>query len=376
MQINNKMHKVIAHIDLSSLRYNLDWLKTRLFPKTKILGMVKCNAYGHGAPEVATEIANLVAAFGVANIDEGLELRAAGIFTPIVVLQGFADAAELLLMDKYKLETVIHNQEQLTILEKLSLKNLLSVWCKIDTGLHRLGFSPQEAVNAMCTLLQNPNVQKPLQIMTHFSSADDLFGSETAEQFGCFQATMKNLDLLSTRAPACQFSLANSAAILNWPELCVDVVRPGILLYGASPLSDKTGTDLGLKPVMTLKSQLIAIHDLQKGDRVSYGGSFTCPEPMRVGIVAIGYGSGYPRGAKNGTPILINGEICPLIGRVAMDMLCVDLRPCSAACIGATAILWGEGLPIEQVAQHNDTIAHELFAHLTARVHYSFITPS
>ena len=357
------MHRVTAEINLAALRHNATWIKKRIGDKAKILAMVKCNAYGHGAEKVAQAIFDRVDALGVTNIDEAVFLRNAKISTPIVVMQGFIDQDELSLFDQYKLESVVHNTEQLELLEKVRLKNPLTVWCKIDTGLRRLGFSAHDFEKIYPALQNNPNIRKPLRFITHFSDAGDISKSETIEQYRSFTDTLK-----SSVKDFAEVSMSNSAAILNWPEITNDWARPGILLYGISPIKHKNGLDLGLMPAMTLKSRIIAIRDVKKGDKIGYGGIFVCEKPMRIGVIAIGYGSGYARLTKNGAPILINGKICHLVGRVSMDMLCVDLKNALNVKIGDEAILWGKDLPIEKVAPFAGTIPYELITHLTARV--------
>jgi len=355
----------IAHIDLQALHYNLAQIK-KLTPQAKILAMVKSNAYGHGAVPVAKSLENSIDAFGVIFVKEALALHGAGIKKTIVVLTGFFDSEELITISNLGFNTVIHNFEQLEILAKTKLIKPLQVWFKIDTGMHRLGFQPHEVLRAYKLLQDNPQVKKPLYLMTHFSDADEITHAKTLKQLACFTSVTKDLAGIKC--------LSNSSAILQWPEAHSEWVRPGITMYGVSPIANKTGADFGLKPVMTLTSRLIAVHQLNKGETVGYGSTWTCSEDMSVGIISIGYGDGYPRNTRPGTPILINGVRCNLIGRVAMDMTAVDLRPLPNAKVGDIATMWGNKLPIEEVAQGSDSIAYELFCRMTQRVHFEYLT--
>lgn len=348
----------IAKINLEALQRNLQQVR-KLAPSSKIIAMIKSNGYGHGLLHVAKAL-NDVDAFGVACLGEGLLLRQAGIKKRTVLLRGFNDATELTQIMKHDLDTVIHNQEQLQVLAQTKLDKPIAIWLKIDTGMHRLGFLPEEITTVYQQLQQNPKIQQPFQIMTHFADADNAAKDTTNNQLAVFAQ-------LTNHMPEPK-SIANSAGIINWPEAHADWIRPGIMLYGVSPLADKSGLDLNLKPVMTLQSSLINIKQLKKGDYVGYGGTWQCPEAMQVGVVAIGYGDGYPRHAQNGTPVLINDQECPLIGCVSMDMLTVDLRNNSTAKCGDIVTLWGEDLPVERIATYADTISYELLCGITTRV--------
>lgn len=361
------IHPTIAHIDLAALRHNVAQIKQQA-PHSKILAMVKANAYGHGAVEVSHALENYIDAFGVIFLKEAHNLFATGIKKPIVILSGFFDADELQEINQCGFATVIHNFEQLAIFEQAPLAKPQEVWLKIDTGMHRLGFQPAEVAAIYAKLMQHPQVIKPLHLMTHFSDADDRTKAKTLEQLACFTETTRTLEGIK--------SLANSSAILNFTAAHGAWVRPGITLHGVSPISEQTGKTLNLRPVMTLTSRLITTHDLHKGDTVGYGGTWVCPEDMRIGIVAIGYGDGYPRNSRQGAPILINGVRCPLIGKVAMDMTTVDLRPLPSAKVGDTAILWGRGLPIEEVARFSEISPYEMFSRITQRVLYKYYARS
>ena len=354
-------YPAVARIDLSALLHNLASIK-KMVPQSKILAMVKGNGYGHGAVTIAQALVGQVAMLGVVCISEALKLYNAGINAPIVILKGFFDANDLAIIDRCKFATVIHNQTQLDILAQAKLQHPLHVWLKIDTGMHRLGFPLAVVKGAYQQLIANENVVKPVYLMTHLSDADDVTSAKTHAQVRYFHEVVAGLDGA--------FCIANSSAILNWREAHTEWVRPGITLYGVSPVASLPADKLGLIPVMTLVSRLITIHNLKKGDTVGYGSTWACPEDMRVGIVDIGYGDGYPRCIKTGMPVLIHGKKLPLIGRVAMDMINVDLRHCPEAKIGDEVILWGKGLPIEEVATFTDTVSYELFCRLTSRLHF------
>ncbi len=356
-------YSAIARINLNAIAHNFAQVR-KLAPQRKIMAMVKSNAYGHGLLPITKTLIG-ADAFGVACLNEALALRKANITQRIVVMRGFSDANELSLISKNNLEVVIHCKEQLKILAQTKLSNFISIWLKIDTGMHRLGFAIDKAKKVYQELERNPKIQKPIYIMTHLADADDLSKATTKKQLNCF-----------SQFDAHPNSIANSAGIIGWPDSQADWVRPGIMLYGVSPFADKIGTDLGLQPVMTLQSKLIAIKNLKKGDKIGYGGTWKCPENMPVGVVAIGYGDGYPRHAENGAPVLVNGKKCKLVGCVSMDMLTVDLCNNPRAKINDPVILWGEGLPVEYIAKSANTIAYELFCKVTQRVKFDYLKKS
>lgn len=345
-----------ALVDAQALRHNLARVR-ELAPATRIMAVIKANAYGHGLSFAARALRG-ADAFGVASIEEALELRAAGVEQPISLLEGFFEASELDAIAEYRLTPVIHNAAQLWDLEHASVRGI-ETWLKIDTGMHRLGFAPLDVRDAM-RRLQSCDAVADIRLMSHLANADNKFDNTTRQQTDVFTAVTKEYE--------CERSLANSAAIAAWPQTHLDWVRPGIMLYGASPLVGVSAAALKLKPVMTLESALIAVHRLRKGDAVGYGGDFVCPEDMRVGVVAIGYGDGYPRQMRPGAPVLIAGRRAALIGRVSMDMIHVDLREHPQAQIGERVLLWGPGLPVEEVATHANTIAYSLFCGVTPRI--------
>lgn len=345
-------------IDLAAVKNNLQQIK-RMAPGCAVMAMVKSNAYGHGLERIARCLPE-ADALGVACLEEGLQLRTAGIENPIVLMEGLFTEDELQKTLDGNFTLVVHHLSQVEMLEKNGHLPAFPVWLKIDTGMHRLGFKPDDFSSIYSRLMNCSSVKKPIGLMTHFAESDSIDRAPTLQQIEIFNQVTANLE-----GPR---SLANSAGIIAWPSAHADWVRPGIILYGSSPFVGHRGVEHHLQPVMTLQSQLMAIHHLQKGSKIGYGGIWTCPEDMRVGVVAIGYGDGYPRHARNGTPVLINGRHCPLVGRVSMDMLTVDLRTQPDAKIGDPVVLWGSGLPVETVAEQSDTNSYELLTRITQRV--------
>ena len=350
-----------AVIDLAALKHNLQ-ISRQVAPHSKHMAIIKAHAYGHGMVRIAQAL-DEADAFGVAIIEEAIPLREAGISKPILLLEGINAEPDLTLVRAYSLDCVIHHESQLKLLESTT-GDPINVWLKIDTGMHRLGFKPEQAM-AVYERLQNCEVVKQVvAVMTHLANADDLADDFTRQQIQLFNESVTSCG--ATR------SIANSAGILAWPASHCDWVRPGIMLYGVNPFVAGTQTSYELRPVMTLQSELIAVNRFKKGDQVGYGGTWTCPEDMSVGVVAIGYGDGYPRHAPSGTPVLVNGRRVQLIGRVSMDMVTVDLRQQVAAKPGDPVILWGPGLPVEEVAECAGTIAYELLCSVTNRVQFEY----
>ncbi len=307
-------------------------------------------------------------AFAVACLEEGLALREAGVNRPILLLEGVFEAMELPLCARHDLQIAVHHPEQALMLERARLARPVRVWLKLDTGMHRLGLEPDTAPTLFQRLRQSPAVVPDIGWMSHLARADERDCDYTLRQLQLFEAA--TADLPGER------SLANSAGILGWPQTHFDWVRPGIMLYGASPFVDSLAADEGLQPVMTFHTRLISIKRLRKGEPVGYGGTWRCPEDMDVGVAAVGYGDGYPRHAPSGTPVLINGRETPLIGRVSMDMITLDLRGHPEARLDDRVTLWGGGLPVERIAQAAGTIAYPLLCGITARVRREVIERS
>jgi alanine racemase len=346
---------VLASIDLSALRRN--FAQIRAFASgSRVAAVVKADAYGHGIRRILPALAD---ADGLAllNIEDAVLLREAGYGRRILLLEGAFDREELDVAARLGLHVVIHCDEQIGQLESLAPGAVVHVHLKLNSGMNRLGFVPGAFERALARLRVHPAVAS-LTLMTHFACADDGRGVEA--QIECF-------DRAAGDSPFEQ-SLANSAALIRFPAARRDWVRPGIVLYGATPFEDRSAADLGLAPVMTLTSRLIAVQDLRAGDHVGYGQTFTAPRSMRVGVVACGYADGYPRHAPTGTPIVVGDVRTVTTGRVSMDMLMVDLSNCPGAGVGTPVTLWGEGMPVDEVALSAGTIGYELLCALAPRV--------
>lgn len=347
-------------IDKQALKHNFQRTK-ELAPNSKIMAIIKADAYGHGLVRVAETLSD-VDAFGVACLEEAEQLRAASVTTPIILLEGPHKAIDLSRIAELELDIVIHNLHQLTMLEQAKINYQFSVWVKLDTGMHRLGF-PLDIFNQVIERLTACSiVTNPFRLMTHLATANEKEHPLIQKQLDRFRQVCHDVKAEKT--------IANSAAILSYPETHVEWIRPGLMLYGVSPLAGSHASEHGLKPVMTLESELITIQHLNKGEPVGYGATWSCPEDMPVGVVAAGYGDGFPRHAKSGTPVLVNGIRCSLIGRASMDMLTIDLRNQPDARIGDRVVLWGESLPIEEVAQYAETIPYELLCGVHKRLEF------
>lgn len=356
------MREAQLGISRQALHHNLRCVRAAA-PYARVLAMVKADAYGHGATLVAETLAESDG-FGVAFLEEALALRAAGVQQPISILEGVFSEIEMFEAVRQNFSVVVHQEEQIRLLEACRLSGPIDVWLKVDTGMHRLGFSPEAAVMAF-SRINAARVVSNVGLFTHFAAADDLESPLTEKQITRFRAVQQLVSKGGER-PVLD-SLANSAAILALPATHGAWVRPGIMLYGCSPFADRSAEELGLRPVMTLTSRLIAVRALKKGEAVGYGATWVAEQDTNIGVVAIGYGDGYPRHARNGTPVLVDGHRVPLVGRVSMDMITVDLGnlPVSA---GAHCLLWGDGLSADEVAAHAGTISYELFCKITARV--------
>ena len=345
-----------ALLDLKALRANLERVRN-LAPRSKVLAVIKANAYGHGLLRVARTL-EAAEGFAVARVEEGIALRQALVPQRIVVLQGFLDPEQLKAHGYWRLEPVIHTPSQIEMLLRTKAR-ALRVWLKLDSGMHRLGLSAEEFPKALARLL-SLLPKSAITLMTHLACAENLEDPATAAQLAVF-------DRLTSRY-GLQRSSANSAAILAWPESHADWVRPGLMLYGVSPFAERSASEIGLTPVMTLKSRVIAVKTVAKGERVGYGGSWIAPRPSRLGIVAVGYGDGYPREVSPQAKVLIEGRRVPLVGRVSMDMLHVDLTDFPELKVGTEVTLWGEGLPVEEVARWAGTIPYTLLCRVAPRV--------
>ena len=347
-----------ALIRLAALEHNLNVIR-RAAPGAKVMAVIKANAYGHGMLAVAQHLSG-VDAFAVARLPEALQLREAGIDTPIVLLSGVLSLEEMQQATQQRLDIVVHCREQLELLEASSASPA-TVWLKFDTGMNRLGFHPDEAASLISSLQRNKAVAA-LRLMTHLACADEVGNADTEKQLEKFRPVISSFDGA--------VSIANSPATLGWSAFANagdefgftgdHWIRTGIALFGVSPFEDRSAADLGLKPVMQFEARLIAKKSLQAGARVGYKGRHTSATDTTLGVIAAGYGDGYTRHFRDGTPILINGRRVPMIGNVSMDMIAVDLGPQAKDAIGDIAILWGDGLPVEEVASYADAIPYEL----------------
>lgn len=355
-----------ASIDLAAFRHNYHVAKAQS-PHSQAVAIIKADAYGHGAVKLAHSLKD-ADAFGVACIEEAIELREAGIKQPILLLEGFFEESELELISKYDFWSAVHSQAQIDAVARQPDSYRFHIWLKLDSGMHRLGFSPQDypaAFEQLSALSQVVNIVH----MTHFACADELDKSMTQNQLQTCEATFAPL---KTQAS----SFANSAATLAHPSSHSDqfngYTRPGIMLYGADPLSHSNPASEQLIPVMTLTSKIIAIREVKAQDSVGYGERYQCERDMKIGTVAIGYADGYPRHAKDGTPVMVNGVSTQLVGRVSMDMLTVDLTDIPDVEIGSTVELWGKNVKTAEVAHYCDTIPYTLFTGITRRVHKEY----
>ena len=344
-----------ATFDLAALKHNLA-VARRLAGGASTMAVIKANAYGHGLLRVAKALGE-AEGFALLELDDAVRLREAGYRQRILLLEGCFTEGELPVAVHHQLTVMVHAREQLHMLQALPAKDKLEVFLKFNTGMNRLGFPVEQAGEVIEKTKSLPCIAR-IVLTTHFADA---------EGPGGIQRQMREFNSCVAR-PDYELSLANSAALLRFPEARGNWVRPGLMLYGASPLQDISAEKLGLKPVMTLKSEVIAIQKLKPGDTVGYGGVFTADHDMRIGVIACGYADGYPRQAANGVSVLIEGTRVPIAGRVSMDMLCVDLTHVPHARVGSPVVLWGEGLPIEEVAAHAGTVSYELMCALAARV--------
>jgi alanine racemase len=353
------MRPIKATISQSALQHNLAIVKNHT-PQSRIMAVVKANGYGHGLMNVVHGLSD-ADGFAVLGINEAIDLREAGFEQTILLLEGAFSVFELDIAAGFGFDVVVHSAPQVDMLELAKLKKPVNVHLKMNSGMNRLGFTPLEFSTAFQRLSQCKNVRS-IVLMTHFATADDDRGIQ--KQLDVFKSSIADFPKVSAHL----VSLANSATILRYPQAHADWVRPGIMLYGASPVEGALATQFNLKPVMTLSSEVIGVQTLQAGQSVGYGHLFTANKTTRVGIVACGYADGYPRHAPNGTPINVAGQLTQTLGRVSMDMLFVDLTDAPEANIGAPVELWGNHVSVDAVASAADTIGYELLCAVAPRV--------
>jgi len=351
-----------ALVDTAALRHNLAVVRRRAVG-ARVMAVIKANAYGHGVLPVAKALAE-ADGLAVARLDEGLALRAAGLTNRVLLLEGVFSAEQLALAAQKRFDLMVHNAEQLALLEGLAGSERISAWLKVDSGMNRLGFRVEDFAAAHARLARNPRVEAQPTLVTHLASADERGDPKTRQQLQQFSAV--------TAGFAGARSIANSAGVLAWPDTRADWVRPGLMLYGLSPFPGGTGSELQLRAAMTLQTEVIAVKSVKPGETVGYGGAWRAARDTRIAVVAAGYGDGYPRSTASGAPVQIGGRRAPLIGRVSMDMITVDVTDLPPVAVGDAAVLWGEGVPAEEIAQHAGTIPYELICGVSQRVAHEF----
>jgi alanine racemase len=352
-----------ALIDVAALRANLAALRVAA-RGAKVMAVVKANAYGHGIAQVTAAL-ELADAFAVARIEEAVALREAGVVRPIVLLEGVFTPGQLQAAAAADLELVVHDPEQLRLLEEHCGEHRFLVWFKVNTGMNRLGFRAEHCAAALERLRALRTPLRELRWLTHLASADDTASAMTATQVARFHEILRRL---AGRGPAPVTSIGNSAGLLAWEEARGDWVRPGLALYGASPVPGRSAAEFGLRPVMSFETTVIAVRDVPRGETVGYGGGWLAVRDSRVAILAAGYADGVPRHLECGSPVRVAGVEAPVVGRVSMDMCAVDVTEVPGAVVGSPALLWGPGLPVEQMAARSGTIAYELFCGVGQRV--------
>jgi alanine racemase len=348
----------VARIAPAALTHNLVRVR-HLAHGARVLAVIKADAYGHGLLTAARALAG-ADGFAVARLGEAERLRAAGLRQRILLLPGVDRRDDLGLASRLALDVAVHHEEQLRLVEQAPPGVRVGLWLKVDTGMHRLGIAPEAAAAAHARLTRSGVSPEPVRVMTHLADADERSRPTTREQVRRFRECTAGLGVES--------SIGNSAAVLAWPDAHGDWVRPGIMLYGVSPFAGETGAGLGLRPAMSLRTRLIAVKRVPAGGAVGYSGTFVADEDMPVGAAAAGYADGYPRHAPGGVSVLVAGRRAPLVGRVSMDMVTVDLRGHAGARVGDEVVLWGEELPVEDLAQAAGTIGYELLCRVGPRV--------
>lgn len=379
---NTNDFRAWATIDLGALQSNLS--KARDYcPSANIVAVVKANAYGHGALAVAQALRSQLSeadCFGVASIEEALQLERGGITETILLLEGVISVTQLEQAVSHGFQFVVHSLFQLdmlkTFLDARPHTAPLNIWLKIDTGMHRLGLDGQEFAQAWQYLSEHPGIENII-FMSHFACADDLNDEMSTRQLAHLEEVLDAADVPTVNR---EISFAASSGIQLWPQAHFQWLRPGIMLYGGTAVVGEDALQRGLNPVMTLRAKLISVKTVEAGASVGYGATYVCAQDQRIGVISIGYGDGYPRRMPEGTPVLVSCQTpsglvqhkVPLCGRVSMDMITVDLSDCPAAQVGDEVILWGEGLPADEIARHCNTIAYELFCQVTPRVHFVY----
>jgi len=349
-----------ALVDTAALRHNLRRVREAA-PSAEVMAVVKANGYGHGLVPVAKALAE-TDGFAVARIDEALALRAAGLRNRVLLLEGVFSPGQLEAAANERFDVMVHSFEQIELLEARAGSGTIRAWIKVDSGMNRLGFRVEQFADAYARLRRCRGIEPDPTLVTHLASADDRRDVKTGEQLAAFASV--------TNGYSGARSIANSAGVLAWPATHGDWVRPGLMLYGVSPFPSGSAEELGLRPAMMLQTQVIAVKTVKPGETVGYGGAWRAERETLVAVAAGGYGDGYPRSTPSGTPVLVNGRRAPLVGRVSMDMITVDVTDQPAVAPGDPVVLWGEGVPVEEIARQAGTIPWELICGVSQRVHH------
>lgn len=355
------------YLDANALRHNLAIVK-RYAPQQTILAMVKANAYGCGVHWVAPLIESDVFGFGVACLEEAIAVRQVCTQADCLLMHGIFSPDELTVLQNLHLSTVIHNSQQLVWLTTIPGSRPIKVWVKVDTGMHRLGFQPHELTDVLAALRRCPWIDASIGLMTHLACADTPLLTDCQQQIQTWESVAKQYSGMPQ-------SVANSAAIIALPQTHANVVRPGLMLYGASPFADRLGSEFELQPVMHFISTVTTIHHYAAGEAIGYGATWRCSRPSVIGVIPVGYGDGYPRHIKMDTQVWVKGRTVPIVGRISMDMMTIDLTDCPDGQIGDQVELWGKHIPIETVAQQAGTIAYELMTQVSQRVVRQYTCP-
>lgn len=350
----------VASINPAALRHNLSRVR-QFAPQSKVMSVIKADAYGHGVVTAAKALEESDA-FAVARLSEGIDLRQNGFDQPVVLLEGVNSETDFISAAEWGLSPVIHLHSQVQLLQTMQLPRPLSFnWLMIDSGMHRLGITPEQAPAALALLQDCENIEGEIGLMSHFANSDLVGDKRNQVQLEPMLALQQQTGL-----PVC---LANSAAVMSFPQSHLDWVRPGLMLYGITPFDDRNGFEFDLKPAMQLKTRLIAVYDIEAGGEVGYGGDWTAEQPTRIGVASIGYGDGYSRHLSNNAEVLLHGKKAPVVGRVSMDTICLNLNAFEQAVVGDEVILWGvPELPVEQLATLAGTIPYELVTVICQRV--------
>lgn len=352
-----------AVIDTRALRANLQTLRTRA-PRARVLAVIKANAYGHGLVPTALALPQ-ADAFAVARLEEGMALREAGVAQHIVLLEGVFEEEQLIEAAVHRFEIVVHDPLQVALLEAFRGSFRFVIWLKVDTGMNRLGFRPEEFPAVLERLRGIPASPREIRVLTHLARAEERDSEATPEQLKRFRSLTAGLGLAT--------SIGNSAGILGWPEAHGEWIRPGLALYGLSPFPGEPAGSFGLEPVMSLESTVIALRHVPRGERVGYGGAWQAPRDSRIAIIAGGYGDGLLRSLPSGTPVMVGGARAPLVGRISMDMIAVDVTELDPVNVGMRCVLWGSGLSVDELAARAGTISYELLCGVRQRVPHVFI---